>query len=81
MSAKRIKLSDQIRMAVKSAPLNRNQISLATGIDPGVLCRFVAGKVGLLMQNLDKLADVLNISIVADAPEAKPRTARKAGRK
>ena len=61
---RRIRLSDQIRRAVAASGLTRYRISKITGIDQAVLSRFMAGKVGLSMSALDRLADVLELEVV-----------------
>ena len=62
---RRIRLSDQIRRAVAASGLTRYRISKITGIDQAVLSRFMAGKVGLSMSALDRLADALELEVVA----------------
>ena len=62
---RRIPLSDQIRRAVAASGLTRYRISKITGIDQAVLSRFMAGKVGLSMSALDRLADALELDVVA----------------
>jgi len=61
---RRIRLSDQIRRAVAASGLTRYRISKITGIDQAVLSRFMAGKVGLSMSALDRLADALELEVV-----------------
>ena len=61
---RRIRLSDQIRRAVAASGLTRYRISKITGIDQAVLSRFMAGKVGLSMSALDRLADALELDVV-----------------
>ena len=60
---RRVKLGDQIRRAVKDCGMSRYEIWKATGIDQGTLSRFVAGKAGLGLDNLDRLADLLGLDI------------------
>lgn len=68
----RVKLSDQIRRAVNDSKLSRYAISQSTKIDQAVLCRFVAGKHGMLLGTIDVLADLLNLNIVAGEPPTLP---------
>ena len=63
MAKRRVRLSDQIRRAVDDCGLTRYAIFKATGIDQGTLSRFVAGAAGLCLDNLDRLADLLDLSI------------------
>ena len=68
MSAKRIKLSDQIRQAVNASGLRRCRICEEIGLDQAVFSRFMADKSGLSVKNLDALADVLGLDVVARGP-------------
>jgi hypothetical protein len=65
------KLSDQIRAAVKASALTRYRISKLTGIDQGILSRFTAGKAGMTLENVDRLAAALHLRIVADPKSEK----------
>jgi len=62
------KLSDQIRQAVDASGLSRYRICKETGIDKGLMSRFMAGKGTLSMQTLDAVADLLRIQVVAVNP-------------
>ena len=86
MKSKRRKLSDQIRRAVDTSGLSRYRICKETGIDEGGFSRFMAGKVGMTQANLDAVADVLGLEVVAVdprpvAPPKRPGRKRKAGGK
>lgn len=74
MASKRIKLSNQVRQAVDDCGLSRYAIGKATGIGQDTLSRFMSGERGLPMKTLDRLADFLDLNIVA----GKPRKAGKA---
>ena len=57
MAKKRIKLSDEIRQAVRNfVAMSRNGICGELGIDKGLFSRFMAGTAGLSVGNLDALA-------------------------
>ena len=58
-----MRLSDQVRRAVEESEMSRYRISKKTGIDQSNLSRFVHGEVGLSMEALDRLADVLGLNI------------------
>jgi len=73
---RKVKLSDQIRAAVDGSGLSRRQICRATGIDEGAMSRFMAGRVGLSLATLDRLADVLRLRVVARSPETIPPQGR-----
>jgi hypothetical protein len=60
----RTKLSDQIRLAVKTCGQSRYAITKATKISQATLSRFLSGERGLPMRTLDILADYLELSIV-----------------
>jgi transcriptional regulator with XRE-family HTH domain len=73
MKKRQVKLSDAIRAAVDDSGMGRNAIGRALNIDKGLVSRFMSGKSGLSVANLDALADVLNLRIVADKPKRKGR--------
>ena len=62
--ARRLTLSDQVRAAVEQSGIQQKVLCQATGIDPGSLCRFVAGKSGLTLSLIDRLADELDLHLV-----------------
>ena len=83
MGKKPTKLGDQIRQAIDDADVSRYAICKATGIDEGSFSRFMAGKVGLTLANLEAVAELLDLRIVAggnpcDIPVAKPGRPRNA---
>ena len=43
--------------------MSRYEIWKVTGIDQGTLSRFVAGKAGMTIDSLDRLADLLRLNI------------------
>jgi transcriptional regulator with XRE-family HTH domain len=80
MSARRIKLSDQIRRAVDASGVTRYRIAKASGINHAAMSRFMAGKGGLSVKTLDALADVIGLDVVACGP-VKVSPPKKPGRK
>jgi transcriptional regulator with XRE-family HTH domain len=64
------RFSDQIRDAVNASGLSRYAICKAIGFNQGAMSRFMSGKGGLSMDALDRLADLLNLAVVA-RPKAK----------
>ena len=64
MSKQRIKLSDQIRQAVDASGMSRYRISKELGIAESTMSRFMAGS-GLWLDNLDALADLLELDLAA----------------
>ena len=57
-------LTDQLRQFVLDSELTRYAISKATGIDQGVLCKFVHGERGLSCDSLDRLGEFLALDLV-----------------
>jgi hypothetical protein len=57
------KLSDQVRDAIKGSKLSRYAICKTVGLNQGTMSRFMSGG-GLSLDTLDKLAEVLDLSIV-----------------
>lgn len=71
MTPKRGKFSEQIRKAVEASGMSRYAISARTKIDQAALSRFVHGKCGLSLANLDALAEVLKLDVVVRREERK----------
>jgi cyanate lyase len=63
MTKKRIKLSDQIRRAVDASGLSRYRISKQIGVAESTMSRFMSEQGGLSMDNVDTLADLLDLNI------------------
>ena len=61
-----MKLSDQIRRAVRRSDLSQYRIAQITGIDKSQLSKFVRDVGGLSVENLDALAKLLRLRIVQD---------------
>ena len=62
MNARRF--SDQIRDAVNASELSRYAICKAIGLNEGAMSRFMAGKSGLSMDTLDRLAERIGLEVV-----------------
>ena len=60
---RKVLLSDQIRAVVEKSDLSRYRICKETGIDKGAMSRFMSGDVGLSLDSLDRLADLLDLRI------------------
>jgi transcriptional regulator with XRE-family HTH domain len=64
MGKRRARLSDQVRRAVDACGLSRYRISKQLGIAESTMSRFMSGKGGLSLDNLDAVADLLELNIV-----------------
>jgi hypothetical protein len=67
MNTKTKTLSDGIRAAVKAANkagVSRYAICRAVGMDQATMSRFMAGVVGVQLDTLDKLGEVLGLAVV-----------------
>ncbi len=63
MSRRTNPLSDEIRQAVDASGLSRYRISRELGLAESTMSRFMSGQGGLSMENLDALADLLDLHI------------------
>ena len=54
---------DDIRDAIEASDMSRYRIAKETGIGESQLCLFMAGKKGLSVEALEKLADCLGLEI------------------
>jgi hypothetical protein len=57
------KLSDQVRIRVKTSGMSRYRISRLARITEASLSRFMARKTGMSTDNLDKLAALLGLRL------------------
>ena len=63
MAKKLTKLSDQMRQTVDDSGMSRYAICKAIGMDQSIMSRFMSGKGGLSMENIDALAEVLGLEL------------------
>jgi hypothetical protein len=61
---KRKPFSDQIRDAVNASGMSRYRICMEVKLNQPTMSRFMAGKAGLSMRVLDRLADFLALEVV-----------------
>jgi uncharacterized protein YerC len=66
-------ISDQLRAAVLLCGKSRYRISQETGIDEGVLSRFINTEAGLSMASIDKLCECIGAELVLTAERVKPK--------
>lgn len=62
---RRTSLSSQLRAAVQSSGMTRRQISDKLGVTEGLLSHFMAGRKGLSMPVIDRLAELLGHELTA----------------
>jgi len=74
-----VKLSEQVRKAIKESGLSRYRISRETGVPESALCRFMTGE-SMQTRTLDQLADLLGLRIVVKPPKTTQKLARTAPR-
>ena len=77
MGAERVKLSDQVRGAVDASGLSRYRLCKSLGMDQATMSRFLNGQGGLSMANLDALADLLQLDVVARGTKGAVKRPRK----
>ena len=68
MTAKQMKLGEQIRRAARASGLGNNAIARIIGIDKAAVSRFLTGRAGLSLAVLEVLADMLGLDVVARRP-------------
>ena len=67
-------ITERIQEAIRSGGMSRYAISKATGIDQGLLCRFLKGQSSLSFETADKVLDALGLEVVI-----RPRHSTKKG--
>ena len=67
-------MTERIQEAIRSGGMSRYAISKATGIDQGLLCRFLKGQSSLSFDTADKVLDALGLEVVI-----RPRHSTKKG--
>ncbi|HBN77314.1 MAG TPA: hypothetical protein DD473_16185 [Planctomycetaceae bacterium] len=60
----KLRFSDQLRLAISESGMTRYEIAKQTAIDESSLAKFVHGKRGLSIDSIDRLAEILDLSIV-----------------
>lgn len=73
--SKKPTFTEQIRRLIETSGDTRYRIGVETGIDHATMSRFMNGKAGLSLPNLDALADYLEWEVVAQ-PKSQQSTKR-----
>jgi plasmid maintenance system antidote protein VapI len=60
------KLSAEIREAVVASNLSQYAIAKALGVSRSTISRFVSGKGGLSLDNIDQLGTLLGLHVIAE---------------
>lgn len=58
------RFSDQIRAAIAASDITRYRICKTIGLPESSLSRFMAGRAGLSLETIDKLAELLGLSVL-----------------
>lgn len=58
--------SDQIRQAIEGSGRSHYSIAKACGIDRGNFSKFMSGQIGLSLEALDHVADLIGLRVVVD---------------
>jgi DNA-binding phage protein len=64
-------ISGQLRLAIKNSGKTLTAISEASGVDQGVLSRFMTGSRSPTLDTVDKLATALGLRLCQDRDDAK----------
>ena len=59
------KITDQLKKAINESGLSRFEIARRSGVEESALSRFVNGKRSLVIESVDRLADVLGLSLIS----------------
>jgi transcriptional regulator with XRE-family HTH domain len=65
----------QLRRAIRESELSRYALSRATGVDQGTLSKFMSGQRGLSLDSVDKLVEVLGLTLTAQKKRGASRVA------
>ena len=61
----RTSFSDEVRDAIERDGMSPHAIAKASGVDPGVVSRFLAGRRAITTDSLDRLAATLGLHLAA----------------
>jgi DNA-binding phage protein len=74
-------ISEQLREAVRRSDRSRYRICKESGIDQGVMSRFLNTDANLSLASVDKLCKVIGLRLVSDAKPGKPKATKRAATK
>ena len=67
------RFSDQIRDKVNASKMSRYAICKAIGLNQGAMSRFMSGKGGMSLETIDRLAELLGLSIASNSRDQDER--------
>jgi len=73
MGGKRPDIERQLRRAVEESPLTQYQLAKASGIDKGILSRFIRGERTITLATAARLAEALDLELRPAKPPRKSR--------
>lgn len=71
MSKRKTTFADEIRQAIAESGMSRYRICKEIGMDQAAMSRFMAGKLGIQLRTLDRLAALLNLHITTGKRKGK----------
>jgi transcriptional regulator with XRE-family HTH domain len=78
MAKRTTQISEQLRELIDASGRSRYSICKATGIAEPAMSRFMNGKGGLSLEAIDKVADLLGLTLTASKPAPKSKGKRHA---
>ena len=66
-------ISEQLREAINASEMSRYRICKEIGLPESTMSHFMAGKCGLALPTVDRLGELLGLSIVAERPSKKKK--------
>ena len=70
MAKKRDRISEQIRRAIRDSGVSHRRISQRIGVTSSMMSRFMSGHVGMSLAALDRLGELLDLTITGPGPGA-----------
>jgi len=71
MESKRLQFSDEVRLAIDASGMSRYRICKELGMDQAAMSRFMHGKSGISIDQLDALAALLDLHVITGTPRPK----------